>query len=283
MSPVVVGYLKFKKVALQDQGAALGPAPVTAEELEAIMRMAGQQPKPRRKKQKIEAASAADVIQGMKHSTPLLPFTAEQSDSHVDAVAAADSPQELPQVRDQPAGAGQSAAALDVGQSSAALGAGQALRPPDPDSSSVALAKDPLQIGSRQVAGGPHTLATTHPAGVQINKGDQQAHPAVAPPAMPPPRASGPAGQGYPMQPAGPGPSAAGSAGWGQQPMALAATQYAAGGGNPSSHSAAQPRRPPAMPAESQGGSMASDSAWGTEEERAQRKLQRQAEKQRMK
>ena len=240
---------------------------MTAEELEAIMKTAGQQPKPRRKKQKIEAASTADVTQGMKHSTCLPPFNVEQSDSHVDAVAAADGNQQLPGVTDQPAGAGQSAAAL---------GAGRTLRPPDP--SSVALASDPLQIGSRQLTGDPYTLATTHPAGVQHNKGGQTV---AAPPAMPPPRASGPAGQGYPMQPAGPGPSAAGSADWGQQPMESAATRHAGGGGHP--YSAGQPRCPPAMPAESQGGSMASDSAWGTEEERAQRKLQRQAEKQRLK
>ena len=250
------------------------------------MKMPGQQPKPRRKKQKTDAAPAADAIQGLKHSLSPPPLNAQQSESHADAVAAADSHQQLQGVRNQPVGAGQSAVALGAGQFAAALGAGQTLRPPDPDSSSAALAKDPLQPGSRQVpepAGGPNTLTTTHQAGMQVSKGGQQAQIAAAPPAMPPPRASGPAGQGYPMQHAGPGPSAAGSAGSGQQPKALAATQYAAGGGHPYSHSAAEPRRPPAMPAESQGGSMASDSAWGTEEERAQRKLQRQAEKQRMK
>ena len=237
------------------------------------MKLAGQQPKPRRKKQKTEAAPAAGAIQGLQHSTTPDAFTAPQSDSH----------QQQQGVRDQPAGAGQSVAALGAGQSAAALGTGHTVRPPNPNSSSAALAKDPLQTGSRQVpatAGGPHTV---HQAGVQVNKGGQQAQTVAAPPAMPPPRASGTAGQAYAVQHAGPGPSAAGSAGWGQQPMALAATQHAAGGVHSYSHFAAQPGRPPAMPAESQGGSMASDSAWGTEEERAQRKLQRQAEKQRMK
>lgn len=228
------------------------------------MKMAGQQPKPRRKKQKTEAAAAAGAVQGLQNSTTPGPFTAPQSSSH----------QQQQGVRDQPAGAGQSAAALGAGQSAAVLGTGHTPRPPNPSSSSAALAKDPLQTGSRQV---PAT------AGVQVNKGGQQAQTVAAPPAMPPPRASGTAGQAHAVQHAGPAPSAAGSAGWGQQPMAVAATQHAAGGVHSYSHFAAQPGRPPARPAESQGGSMASDSAWGTEEERAQRKLQRQAEKQRMK
>ena len=247
---------------------------MTAEELEAIMKMAGQQPKPRRKKQKIEAASAADASQGQKHSPPPPIITVQQADGQVAAASAVDSHQKL---RDQPAGAGQNAAALRAEQN---------LRPPDRDSSSAALAKNPPQTDNRQEAeppGGPHTLVTAHQARVQLNQEGQQAQPATALPAMPPPRATGPTGQGYSVQHAGPGPSAAVLTSWGQQPLALAATQHAAGGGPPYSHSAAQPRRPPAMPADSQGGSIASDSAWGTEEERTQRKLQRQAEKQRMK
>lgn len=243
------------------------------------MKVAGQQPKPRRKKQKIEAAPAADASQGLKHSTPPPPSIAQQADGHVAAASAVDSNQQL---RDQPAGAGQNVAALGVGPSAAALRAERTLRPPARDSSSAALAKHPLQTVSKQEAeppGGPHTLVTTHQATVYLNTGGQQAKTVAAPSAMPPPGATG---QGYSVQHAGPGPSAAGPASRGQQPSALAPTQ-AAGGGHPYSLSAAQPRRPPAMPADSQGGSMASDSAWGTEEERAQRKLQRQAEKLRMK
>lgn len=246
---------------MQDQGAAPGPAPVTAEELEAIMK-AGPQGKPRRKKQKTEAASAAD----------------DQAAGNAAAASAVKSHHQQQQqqltgaVTDRPARAGQPAAAL---------GAGQFVRPADRESGSAALARGPLQTGNRQIPEPPadlHALEAAHLARVQLNIGDQQAQaaaaasPADTASAMPPPRASGQAG---------PGPSGAAPAGWAQANPA--ATQHAAEGGYPYSHPAAQPGRPLARPAESQGGSMASDSAWGTEEERMQRKLQRQAEKQRMK
>lgn len=232
--------MPFRNTALQAQGAALGPAPVTAEELEAIMKGAGQQTKPRRKKQKTEAAS----------------------------VSAANNQQQLPEVREQPADPGQLAAALGAGHSAAALRAGQTLRPSDQDPNA---ATDPLQSGVSVPARLPGSQATAHQATLQPTQGGQQAQAAAVSPAMPPPpRASGPA--------------AASPAGWGQQPMApAAAPQHVAGGVDPYSPPATQGGRRLAMPAESQGGSMASDSAWGTEEERAQRRLQRQAEKQRMK
>lgn len=289
---------------LQDQGAAPGPAPVTAEELEAIMKGGGQQPKPRRKKQKTEAASAVSVGQTLKHSSPSPPppVTAQQPATAPMAASAVNSQQQPPAaaVRDQPAGAGQFAAALGPGQSAAALAAGQPVRPPDRDSSSAAPARGvATHTGKRQTPEPPadsHALGARHQASMQplqLNTGGgQQAQTAAASrtditSAMPPPRASGRSGQGYPGSQTGAGPSAAAPAGWGQGQgegqANLAAPQHAAGGYSHPHPTAAVSVRPPAMPAESQGGSMASDSAWGTEEERMQRKLQRQAEKQRMK
>lgn len=209
---------------------------MTAEELAAIMKGAGQQTKPRKKKQKTEAAS----------------------------VSAAISHQQLPEVRDQPAGSGQFAAALGAGQPATALRAGQTLTPSD--HAAAALAQDVLQGGVSEPARFPGSQATAHQTTLQAPQGGQTAAAAVSPAMPPPPRASGPA--------------AASPAGWGQQPAALS---HVAGGADPYSPPATQGGRRLAMPAESQGGSMASDSAWGTEEERAQRRLQRQAEKQRMK
>lgn len=207
---------------------------MTAEELEAIMKGPGQQTKPRRKKQKTEAATS--------HQQP-------------------------PEVTEQPAGSGQFAAALGAGQSAAALRAGQTLTPSD--HAAAALAQNVLQGGVPEPATFPGSQATAHQ---QPTQGGQQAQTAAVSPAMPPP-------------PWASGPAAASPAGWGQQPMALAAAtqQVVAGRADPYSPPATQGGRRLAMPAESQGGSMASDSAWGTEEERAQRRLQRQAEKQRMK
>ncbi|KAL3144474.1 hypothetical protein ABBQ32_004214 [Trebouxia sp. C0010 RCD-2024] len=310
--------------AAQDQGAAPGPAPVTAEELEAIMKGGGQQPKPRRKKQKTEAASAANVGQTLKHpslSFPL-PVTAQQpATAPMAAPASAVNSQQQPPaaaVRDQPAGAGQFAAALGAGQSATALGAGQSatalgaglsatalragqpVRPPDRDSSSAAPARGvATHTGKRQTPEPPadsHAQEVRHQASMQplqaTSGGDRQAQTAAVSrtdmtSAMLPLRAAGRSGQGYPGPQIRAGPSAAAPAGWGQGQgegqANLAAPQHAAGGYAHPHPTGGVSVRPLAMPAESQGGSMASDSAWGTEEERMQRKLQRQAEKQRMK
>lgn len=286
--------------ALQDQGAAPGPAPVTAEELEAIMKGGGQQPKPRRKKQKTEPASAASVRQGPKQPSPSLdvpPVTAQQQ-AGTAAVAVPVNSQQQPAAegRDHPLGAGLFAASLGAGQPAAALQSGQSSRPPDHDSSLAAPARVPIHTGRRQTPeppAGSHALEAEHQARAQLNtRGDQQTQAAAAAAsrtdttsAMPPPRGSGRSGQGYSVQHAGAGPSAAAPAVWGQgqDHHNLAAMQHVAGGSSQAHPQAGTSGRPPAMPAESQGGSMASDSAWGTEEERMQRKLQRQAEKQRMK
>ena len=182
------------------------------------MKAGSQQPKPRRKKQKTDPATAAAPV-------PLAPVSGGQTGSSASAIAG-----------DQLA--------------AAAARAGQFARPPERDSSSAALARA---------------------------SGNQQAPDLPSAVAMPPPRTStsaGLSGQGGPSQPLGQVQPAVAPSAWGQ-PYPSAA------GGN--LQLAGQANQPMAMPAESQGGSMASDSAWGTEEERMQRKLQRQAEKQRMK
>ena len=222
---------------LQEQGAAAGPAPVTAEELEAIMKGGGQQPKPRRKKQKTDSAIA---------SNPQAPVSGGQPGSTAAAAAAAAAVPAAPHH--------QQLSAIDGGQlAAAAARAGQFTMPPDRDSSSAALAKAPAQLNSHQTPDLPSAAA------------------------MPPPRVStsaGLSGQGVPSQPLGQGQPAVAPAAWGHP------YPPAAGG---STQPVGQPIRSNAVPAESQGGSVASDSAWGTEEAQTQRKLQRQAEKQRMK
>ena len=294
-----------EECALQDQGAAPGPAPVTAEELEAIMKGGGQQPKPRRKKQKTDAASAAATAgQGLKHPSPSP--QPPRGTAHQQALAPSAAPasvvntqrQPAAAVRDHPTGAGQFAAALGVGQSAAAPRAGQPAKPPDRDSSSAAPARGiATYTVKRQTPEPPadsHALEGEHQAPMQpsqlYTEGGQQAQTLAGSrtdptSAMLPPRASGRSGQGYTGAHTGAGPSAAVTgtvpAGWGQ--ANLAGPQQAAGGPPHPHPTAPTLLRPPAMPAESQGGSMASDSAWGTEEERMQRKLLRQAEKQRMK
>lgn len=245
---------------MQEPGGPSGPAPVTAEELEAIMKggVADQQPKPRRKKQKTDAAAA--------------PSSQERSISPapINATATAHHQQQQQQITAQLTGPGHFAA------------------PPNRDSSSAAPARPLVQAGrgkdseSGQQLDANRARLDTGTADQQSARGESAASAAAAshqtggPFIMPPPRVSGaaPAGQGRTQQP-----HAALEQGGLAQPSAAAEASAAAGQAQPS----VPPGRAPARPAESYGGSVASDSAWGTEEERLERKRLKQEEKQRLK
>ena len=251
---------------VQEPGGPSGPAPVTAEELEAIMKggVADQQPKPRRKKQKTDAAAA--------------PSSQERSISPapINATATAHHQQQQQQITAQLTGPGHFAA------------------PPNRDSSSAAPARPLVQAGrgkdseSGQQLDANRARLDTGTADQQSARGESAASAAAAshqtggPFIMPPPRVSGAAsaGQGRTQQPQAAGQFGAvleqGSL---AQPSAAAEASAAAGQAQPSEPSG----RLPARPAESFGGSVASDSAWGTEEERLERKRLKQEEKQRLK
>ena len=234
---------------LQDAGAGPGPAPVTAEELEAIMKGGGQQSKPRRKKQKTDPA-AVGAIHAQGPDVP--PVSPGLQPSH--AAAATDLKAGLPATQ-MPQDPSTAALARTAARSSW----GQTAERPDSARPSISM-----ETG--------HTAAAVHADPIS---------------AMPPPRttaSAGPTGQaayqGSHSQPLGAGLSAAAPPGQGDGALPSADQQVPAGG---SLQAAGQEGRALARPAESQGGSVASDSAWGTEEERMQRKLQRQADKQRAK
>ncbi|DBA90183.1 TPA: hypothetical protein ACH3X1_003489 [Trebouxia sp. C0004] len=219
--------------ASQEPGGPSGPAPVTAEELEAIMKGGGadQQPRPRRKKQKTDSAAAPSSQERSMSPAP------------INAAATAHHQQQQQQMRDQLTGPRHFAA------------------PPNRDSSSAALARPHVQAGRgkqlepEQQLDANRARVNTGTTGQQSARGESAASAAAASHqtggtfVMPPPRVSGaaPAGQARLQQP-------------------QAAGQFGA-----------------ARPAESYGGSVASDSAWGTEEERLERKRLKQEEKQRLK
>lgn len=247
---------------VQEPGGPSGPAPVTAEELEAIMKGGGadQQSKPRRKKQKTDSAAAPSQERSISPAP----------------INAAHYQQQQQRMRDQLTGPGYFAA------------------PPNRDSSSAAPARPHVQAG-RGKHTEPEQQLDANRARLNTGMADQQSargEPAASAAAaghqtggtfiMPPPRVSGaaPAGQGRLQQPQASGPfGAALEQGGLAQPSAAAEASAAAGLAQPSVPSG----RPPARPAESYGGSVASDSAWGTEEERMERKRLKQEEKQRLK
>ncbi len=251
---------------MQEPEGPSGPAPVTAEELEAIMKGGGadQQPKPRRKKQKTDAAAAPSSQERSVSPAP------------INAAAATAHHQQQQQMRDQLTGPGHFAA------------------PPNRDSSSAAQARPLVQAGRgkhpqpEQQLDANRARLNTGTADQQSARGESAASAAAASHqtggtfVMPPPRVSGaaPAGQGRTQQPQavgqfGPALEQGGLA----QPSAKAEASAAAGQAQPSAPSG----RLPAGPAESFGGSVASDSAWGTEEERLERKRLKQEEKLRLK
>ncbi len=250
---------------MQEPGGLSGPAPVTAEELEAIMKGGGadQQPKPRRKKQKTDSAAAPS---SQERSISPAPINAAATAHH----------QQQQQMRDQLTGPGHFAA------------------PPNRDSSSAALARPQIQAGrgknpepvppnAERLVDANRARVNTGTAGQQSARGESAASAAAASHqtggtfVMPPPRVSGaaPAGQGRLQQPLTAGQFGAVL----EQPSTAAEPSAAAGQIQPT----VQLSRPPARPAESYGGSVASDSAWGTEEERLERKRLKQEEKQRLK
>ena len=247
---------------VQEPGGPSGPAPVTAEELEAIMKGGGadQQSKPRRKKQKTDSAAAPS---SQERSISPAPINA--------AVTAHQQQQQQQQMRDQLTGPGHFAA------------------PPNRDSSSAAPARPHVQAGRgkhtepEQQLDANRARLSTGMADQQSARGESAASAAAASHQtggtfiMPPPRVSGaaPAGQGRLQQPQ----AAALEQGGLAQPSAAAEASAAAGLAQPSVPSG----RLPARPAESYGGSVASDSAWGTEEERLERKRLKQEGKQRLK
>ncbi len=255
---------------MQEPGGLSGPAPVTAEELEAIMKGGGadQQPKPRRKKQKTDSAAAPS---SQERSISPAPINAAATAHH----------QQQQQMRDQLTGPGHFAA------------------PPNRDSSSAALARPQIQAGrgknpepvppnAERLVDANRARVNTGTAGQQSARGESAASAAAASHqtggtfVMPPPRVSGAAsaGQGRTQQPQAAGQfGAALEQGSLAQPSAAAEASDAAGLAQPSVPSG----RLPARPAESYGCSVASDSAWGTEEERLDRKRLKQEEKQRLK
>ncbi len=251
---------------VQEPGGPSGPAPVTAKELEAIMKGGGadQQSKPRRKKQKTDAAAAPSSQERSVSPAP------------INAAATAHHQQQQQQMRDQLTGPGHFAA------------------PPNRDSSSAALARPHVHAG-RGKHPEPEQQLDANRARLNTGTTDQQSargasaasaaaasHQTSGTFVMPPPRVSGaaPAGQGRLQQPQTAGQfGAALEQGGLAQPSAAAEASAAAGQSQPT----VQVGRPPARPAESYGGSVASDSAWGTEEERLERKRLKQEEKQRLK
>ncbi len=254
---------------VQEPGGPSGPAPVTAEELEAIMKGGGadQQPKPRRKKQKTDAAAAPS---SQERSISPAPINAAATAHHQQQQ------QQQQQMRDQLTGPGHFAA------------------PPNRDSSSAAQARPLVQAGRgkhpepEQQLDANRARLNTGTADQQSARGESAASAAAASHqtggtfVMPPPRVSGAAsaGQGRTQQPQAAGQfGAALEQGSLAQPSAAAEASDAAGLAQPSVPSG----RLPARPAESYGCSVASDSAWGTEEERLDRKRLKQEEKQRLK
>ena len=253
---------------MQEPGGPSGPAPVTAEELEAIMKGGGadQQPKPRRKKQKTDPTAAPS---SQERSVSPAPINAAATAHHQQQ-------QQQQQMRDQLTGLGHFAV------------------PPNRDSSSAAPARPHVQAGRgkylepEQQLDANRARLNTGTADQQSARGESAASAAAASRqtggtfVMPPPRVSGaaPAGQGRTQQPQAAGQyGAALEQGDLAQPSAAAEASAAAGQAQPSVPSG----RLPARPAESYGGSVASDSAWGTEEERLERKRLKQEEKQRLK
>ena len=246
-----------------------GPSRVTAEELEAIMRGGGegQQPKPRRKKQKTDPAA---VPGSQERSLSPAPSTAAVAAHH----------QQHQQATGQAAmsGPGQSAVPRDRVSSSAVATASVEARLHGPAGKPAPVSPAPAQQTAIRPNLGP-SMTGQQPAG-----GESAASAAAAGSAfvMPPPRLSGvaAAGQGTQQQPLASGRSGAAPSvqGVSVQPSAAGLSATA---GLP--QAAAQQGRAPARPAESYGGSVVSDGAWGTEEERSERKRFRQEEKLRMK
>ena len=248
-----------------------GPSPVTAEELEAIMRGGAegqQQPKPRRKKQKTDPAA---VPGSQERSVSPAPSTAAVAAHH----------QQHQQATGQAAmsGPGQSAVPRDRVSSSAVATASVEARLHGPAGKSAPVSPAPAQQTPNRPNLGP-SMTGQQPAG-----GESAASAAAAGNAfvMPPPRLSGvaAAGQGTQQQPLASGRSGAAPSVQGVSVQPSAAVGLAATAGL--SQAAAQQGRAPARPAESYGGSVVSDGAWGTEEERSERKRFRQEEKLRMK
>lgn len=255
-------------VTPQEAKPLTGPSPVTAEELEAIMRggVEGQQPKPRRKKQKTDPAAVPGSQERSVSPTPSTAAVAAHHQQHQQATGQA-----------AMSGPGQPAVPLDRVSSSAALARphGPSGKTPAPVSVSPAPAE---QTAIRPNVG--TSMSGQQPAG-----GESAASAAAAGSAfvMPPPRLSGVAGadQGTQQQPlasrrSGAAPS---SQGVSVQPSAAAGLSATAG----LFQAAAQQGRAPARPAESYGGSVVSDGTWGTAEEWSERKRLRQEEKLRMK
>ena len=226
---------------------------------------AEQQPKPRRKKQKTDSAAAPS---SQERSVSPAPINAAATAHHQQ--------QQQQQMRDQLTGPGHFAA------------------PPNRDSSSAAVARPHVhadrgkhpepeqQLDANRARLNTGTTGQQSARGASAASATAASHQTGGTFVMPPPRASGaaPAGQArlHQPQPAGQF-GAALEQGSVAQPSAAAEASAAAGLAQPGGPSG----RPPARPAESYGGSVASDSAWGTEEERLERKRLKQEEKQRLK
>ena len=249
----------------QDHAASGGPSPVSAEELQAIMNGGGPQTKPRRKKQKTDAAAGAG---SQERSVSPAPKMYQQPSGS----AAVDVEHNQQHQRQQ-----QQSTARDH-----TTGAGQFAAPPARDSSSAALARapgqgvkrEPPEPVSQHAAGfGQQTSAVQQEAVASEAAVGHQANAFARPPARP--SGSTPSGQGRFQQPTTGGTFVVAPPGQGrlEQPSAS----------GPATQPVGQQGRAGARPAESQGGSMASEGQWGTEEERMERKRQKEEAKLRMK